>query len=116
MPGVNIAAMNAHLTEIGRNVREGAIVVPILDGAGWHSSPRLKIPENIVLLRLPPYAPELNPIENLWEYLRGNFLSHTVYKSYTAIVDGCCNGWNAPMQMPEVVTSIASRAHAQVNM
>lgn len=114
MPGVNIEAMSAHLSEIGRNVREGAIAVLTLDGAGWHNSPRLKIPENIVLLRLPPYAPEFNPIENLWEYLRGNYLSHTVYRSYTAIVDGCRNGWNALMRMPEVVTSITSRAYAQV--
>ena len=59
MPEVNVDAMNTHFAEISRNVSVGAIALLILDGAGWHSAPRLKIPENIVLLRLPPYAPEL---------------------------------------------------------
>ena len=58
MPEVNVAAMNKHLEEISRNVSAGAIALSVLDGAGWHGSPRLKIPENVALLRLPPYAPE----------------------------------------------------------
>ena len=68
MPEVNIAAMNAHLAVISRAVSVGAIAVMVLDGASWHASPRLRLPDNIVLLPLPPYAPELNPIENIWEY------------------------------------------------
>jgi hypothetical protein len=58
MPEVNIRAMNEHFAVIRRDVAAGAIAVLILDGAGWHRSPRLKAPENIVLSRLPPYAPE----------------------------------------------------------
>ena len=116
MPEVNIEAMNTHLAEISRNVSVGAIALLILDGAGWHSSPRLKIPDNIVLLRLPPYAPELNPIENIWEYLRGNLLSHVVYENYEAVVQACCDAWNALMRLPEVVTSITNRAYAQVKI
>ena len=61
MPEVNVEAMNEHLAEISRRVSVGAIALLVLDGAGWHSSPRLKLPENIVLLPLPPYSPELNP-------------------------------------------------------
>ncbi len=116
MPEVNVDAMNTHLAEISRNVSVGAIALLVLDGAGWHSSPRLKIPDNIVLLRLPPYAPELNPIENLWEYLRGNQLSHIVSENYEAVVDGCCNAWNALMWLPEVLTSVTDRAYAQVKI
>src|SRR4051812_42171050 len=78
MPEVNVEAMNEHLAVIGRRVCAGAIAVLVLDGAGWHSSPRLKLPDNIVLVPLPPYAAELNPMENVWEYMRGNFLSHCV--------------------------------------
>jgi hypothetical protein len=63
MPEVNIAAMNAHLAVISRAVSVGTIAVMVLDGASWHASPRLRLPDNIVLLPLPPYAPELNPIE-----------------------------------------------------
>ena len=116
MPEVNIEAMNAHLAEISRNVSVGAIALLILDGAGWHSSPRLEIPDNIALLPLPPYAPELNPIENIWEYLRGNQLSHVVYKNYETVVDACCDAWNALMRLPEVLTSITDRAYAQVKI
>jgi len=59
MPEVNVEAMDQHLAEISRNVSVGAIALLVLDGAGWHSSPRLNVPKNIVLLPLPPYAPEL---------------------------------------------------------
>ena len=78
MPEVNVEAMNEHLAEISRYVSVGAIALLVLDGAGWHSSPRLNVPDNIALLALPPYAPELNPMENVWEYMRGNDLSHRI--------------------------------------
>ena len=116
MPEVNIEAMNNHLAEISRNVSVGAIALLILDGAGWHTSPRLKIPDNIVLLRLPPYAPELNPTENLWAYIRANWLSHRLFNSYEDIVDACCDAWNALMALPDVIRSIGSREYAQVKI
>ena len=65
MPYVNIEAMNEHLAEISRCVSAGAIALLILDRAGWHFSPKLKIPDNIAMLPLPPYAPELNPVEKV---------------------------------------------------
>jgi len=58
------------------------IALLILDGAGWHSSPQLILPKNIVLMPLPSYAPELNSVENIWDYLRSNFLSHCVWDTY----------------------------------
>jgi DDE superfamily endonuclease len=70
LPAVKVEAMNKHLIEIGKCVSAGAIALLVLDGAGWHSSPKLAGPD-IVLLKLPPYAPKLNPTENIWEYLRG---------------------------------------------
>ena len=79
MPEVNVEAMNEHLAEISRCVSVGAIAVLVLDGAGWHNSPRIEVPDNIVLLALPPYSPELNPVENIWQYLRSNHLSHRVF-------------------------------------
>ena len=72
-PWVNSEAMSVHLAEIGKQVCDGSHAVLICDGAGWHQTgQRLTVPKNITLLRLPPYSPELNPIENVWEYLRGN--------------------------------------------
>jgi hypothetical protein len=91
LPHVNVDAMNIHLAEISRHVTEGAHAVLVLDQAGWHTSPKLRVPENISLLPLPPYAPELNPMEQVWAYLRANFLSHRVWNSYNAIVGACCD-------------------------
>ena len=69
-----------------------------------------------VLLKLPPYAPELNPAENVWEYLRGNALSHQLWETYEAIVDACCDAWNGLMRTPDIVRSIATRKWAQVGI
>ena len=113
MPAVNIEAMNEHLAEISQCVSVGAIALLVLDGAGWHNSPRLKVPDNIVLLPLPPYSPELNPVENVWEYLRGNFLSHRVWDTYEEIMEACRDAWNKLMQMPERIASITRRTWAQ---
>jgi DDE superfamily endonuclease len=114
MPEVNVDAMNEHLAEISRSVSVGAIALLVLDGAGWHSSPRLTVPDNIVLLPLPPYAPELNPMENIWEFLRANFLSHRVWNNYPEILHACRDAWNTLMQMPERIASIATRSWAQI--
>ena len=67
LPYADTEAMNLHLTEIARAVAPGAHAVLVLDGAGWHGSGDLKVPDNISLLTLPPYAPELNPVENVWD-------------------------------------------------
>jgi hypothetical protein len=112
MPEVNIEAMNVHLAEISRCVSLGAIALLVLDGAGWHSSPRLNVPDNVVLLPLPPYAPELNPVENIWEFLRANFLSHRVWGTYEEILDACSIAWNKLMQAPERIASITRRSWA----
>jgi len=69
LPHVNVEAMTIHLAEISRNVTRGAHAVLVLDQAGWHTSPKLTAPENISLLPLPPYAPELNPVEQVWARL-----------------------------------------------
>lgn len=107
--------MNEHLAEISRTVAPGAYAVIILDGAGWHlPGGKLRIPDNISLLPLPPYSPELNPTENVWAYLRGNHLSNRVWDTYEEIVDACCTAWNALIAEPARITSIGSREWAQV--
>jgi hypothetical protein len=114
MPSVNLEAMSEHLKEISRNVMPGAHCLLQVDGAGWHRpSERLIVPANITLLTLPPYSPELNPVENIWQYLRANWLSHRVWQSYEDIVDACCIAWNALIATPERITSIATRDWAQ---
>jgi len=107
--------MNEHLAEISRQVTPGAHAVVTLDGAGWHQpGGRLRIPHNISLLPLPPHSPELNTVENIWQFLRQNHLSNRAYQTYDDILDACCDAWNALVAQPERITSIASRDWAAV--
>lgn len=115
MPWVSSEAMSIHLAEMSRQVAPGAHAVLVCDGAGWHQAgQRLTVPSNITLLRLPPYAPELNPMENVWDYLRSNKLSVLVWNSYEAIVDACCTAWNWFIEDVPRIRSIATRDWAQV--
>jgi transposase len=114
LPYVNTEAMNLHLQEISSQVSPGAHAVLTCDGAGWHQAGgKLRLPDNLSLLPLPPYSPELNPVENVWQFLRQNYLANRVFDSYDAIVDACCDAWNALTAQPERITSIASRSWAQ---
>ena len=116
LPTANAAMMNLHLAEISTRVSNDAHAVLVLDGAGWHQvGGQLRVPDNITLLHLPPYAPELNPVENVWAYLRANKLSNRVFDTYESIVDACCDAWNWLTRQPERITSIATRPWAQVS-
>jgi DDE superfamily endonuclease len=83
MPYADTEAMNKHLTVIAACITPGAHGVVVLDGAGWHSSKALAVPPNLTLMTQPPFAPEVNPVENVWEYLRKNNLAIriTLYQS-----------------------------------
>ena len=101
--------MAAHLKEISQAVDPGAHAVLILDQAGWHLTPRLDVPDNITLLFLPPRAPELNPVENLWQFIRDNWLSNRIFQSYDDIVAHCCDAWNSLVDQPWIIMSIGMR-------
>lgn len=109
LPYANTEAMNLHLQEISHSVRPGAHAILVFDGAGYHTADDIEVPKNITLLQLPPYSPELNPVENVWQYLRQNKLSLTVWSGYDEIVECCCTAWNWLMDMPEQITSITLR-------
>ena len=94
LPTCNTEAMNLHLVEIAATVAPGAHAVLLVDQAGWHLSTELVVPPNITIMALPPKCPELNPVENVWQFLRDNWLSNRVFKSYDDLVDHCCVAWN----------------------
>ena len=104
--------MAAHLAEISQAVDPGARAVLMLDQAEWHMSAKLTVPGNITLLPLPPRSPELNPVENVWQFLRDNRLSNRVFKSYDDIVSHCCEAWNELMDQPWRIRSIGRREWA----
>ncbi|WP_370870353.1 transposase, partial [Cypionkella sp.] len=74
------------------------------------------VPNNITLITLPPYSPELNPVENVWQYLRANKLANTVFDSYDKILDQCAAAWYFFANEPAAITSIMSRDWATVNI
>lgn len=116
-PAANTECMNLHLAEISTQVAPGARCVLVCDGAGWHQpGGELVLPDNIVLLHLPPYAPELNPMENVWAYLRSNKLCALVWDSYEAIVDACREAWLFLINDPERIRSIGTRDWATVKV
>ncbi len=114
LPRANTDAMQRHLDEISRTVAAKAHAVVLMDRAGWHRTDKLKVPKNLTIILLPSRSPELNPVENLWQYLRQNWLSNRVFKDYGAILDAGCEAWNKLINQPEIITSIGMRewAHA----
>jgi len=117
MPAANSEAMGVHLAEISTQVAPGAQAVVLCDGAGWHQAGgELVVPANICLLPIPPYSPELNPMENVWDYLRGNHLSHRLWETYDDIVQACANAWRFLIGDPDRIRSIAHREWACVSL
>ena len=113
LPHADTEATGLHLAEISDHVAPGAHAVVVLDRAGWHGAGDLTVPENLTLLPLPSYAPELNPVENVREYLRQNKLSHRVWEGYDAIVATCCEAWNWLVAAPDRLASITRREWAK---
>ncbi len=109
LPICNTLGMNLHLQEISTTVSHGAHAIVIVDQAGWHFSKALEIPDNITLLPLPARSPELNPVENVWQFMRDNWLSNRIFKSYNDIVDHCCFAWNQLIDQPWRIMSIGLR-------
>ncbi len=104
LPRLDTAMMTLFLAELSQAVTPGAHGIVLMDKAGWHiptdqvrglkAHGDLVVPANLSLVFLPPYSPELNPIERLWLYLRENRLTHCVFHTTEEIIDTCCNAWN----------------------
>ncbi len=109
MPRANAHAMNLHLLEIAKAVATGSHAILVVDGAGWHKPEALDVPSNITLLKLPPYSPELNSMENVWAYLRGNKLAISVFDTYEDILNACCDAWNFFAKDKPRIQSIVER-------
>jgi putative transposase len=93
LPVADTFAMQLHLDEISRHIADGAHAVLLLDRAGWHTTGKLRMPANITPILLPSRAPELNPVENIWQYMRANWLSNRVFETYDVIIDAACQAW-----------------------
>ena len=85
--------MQLHLDALSKQVGPERHIVLVVDNAGWHTSVGLRIPENITLLPLPAYTPELNVIERLWHWIKDHEFSNRIYADYDALVHAVCAMW-----------------------
>ncbi len=114
LPFANTSAMQMHLDEISRNVAAKAHAVVLMDRAGWHGTDKLNVPDNLTIILLPSRSPELNPVENIWQFLRQNWLSNRVFEHHDDILDAGCDAWNKLIAQPQTITSIGMRKWAHV--
>ena len=114
MPSADPEAMQLHLEEISRAVAKGAHAVLRLDRAGWHTTANLLVPKNLTLIFLPSRAPELNPVENIWQSLRQTWLSNRVVDTDDAVVEAACEAWRKLIAQPATITSIGLRDWAHI--
>ena len=109
LPEATTATMNLFLAEFAAGLPGEVHAVMVLDGAGWHGAGALIVPANVTLVPLPPYSPELNPVERVWLYLRERFLSLRVFGDYAAIVEACCDAWNRLVAAPDRLRSLCNQ-------
>ena len=108
LPYVNTEAMQIFLDRFSATIDEDEHVAMVLDQAGWHGARALVVPQNITLVPLPPYSPELNPVERVWLYLKQRFLSHRLHADYGAIADAAAKAWNRLVAETGRLTSLCS--------
>jgi hypothetical protein len=102
--------------EISAQVVPGSVAALICNSAGWHQTGgALTLPHNMVMLPLPLYAPQLNPMENVWDYLRANQLAAGAWDDYDEILEPCAKAWNRFADDPDRIRSIGTRERATVN-
>ena len=80
----------------------------IWDGAGFHTSSKLKLPDNVTVLQLPPYSPELNPMENLWHYLKSHYWSNRAYSDYEELEEAAIDAWRTAVLDPELMKTVCA--------
>jgi len=108
LPDANGAGMQAFLEAFARTIGDDEHVALVLDRAGWHSGKRLRVPDNITLVPLPAYSPELNPVERVWLYLKERFLSLRLLNDYKAIVTAASKAWKRLCREAGRLTSLTS--------
>jgi transposase len=105
--------MNLFLAHFAQELAPDTHAIMVLDQAGWHGARALRVPDNVTLVPLPSYSPELNPVERVWLYLRERFLSLRVYADQRAIIEACCQAWNALLAEKDRLRSLCNQPWIQ---
>jgi transposase len=112
-PRLNTEVVQIFLQQFSATLAPDEQAVMIWDGAGFHTSSTLQVPENISLLRLPPYSPELNPIENLWHYLKSHYWSNRAYADYEELEEAAMDAWRTAVLNPDLMRTVCNAPYLQ---
>ena len=113
-PSVNKEVMSLHLQQISQRTKPGRHALVVMDGAGWHQEALSQPFSNLSIIKIPPYSPELNPMEQVWSWLRQHHLANRCFKGYEDIVETCSRAWNDFISESSRVISMCTRQWAQV--
>lgn len=113
LPFCNTQTMPLHLAEISLAIEPGAHGLLLMVQAGWHITGKLEMPENISLVPPPPKCLELKPVENIWQFMRDNWLLNRIFTSHDNIIDLCCEAWNRLVDQPWRIMTIGRRKWAR---
>jgi transposase len=108
MPGMDSEAINVFLAEFSRQLAPDVHAVLIWDGAGFHVAKALEVPANVSLIVLPPYSPELNPVENLWHYFRSHYWSNSLYPTWEDLMAAAVAAMDVAMSTPGLIKSVCA--------
>ena len=111
-PYLDTAMLNRFLEQFSQALPPEVQAVLVWDRAGYHRAHQLQVPDNIALMELPPYAPELNPIENLWHYLKSHHWSNRAYDDYDALLEAASEAWCKVCLAPQNIRSLCATPYA----
>ena len=109
LPLANTKGMIEHLRLISQQTPKDRLAIVVMDQAAWHTTSKIKCFDNVIPLSLPPYSPELNPVEQLWQHLKQRYLSNRAFKDYDEIVDKCCDAWNDILSEDGFIRNLCNR-------
>jgi len=112
-PRLNTQIINTFLEQFSTTIPEGEQAVMVWDGAGFHTAKALRVPANVTLVQLPPYSPELNPLENLWHYLKSHFWSNRAYADYDALEDAAMTAWRKAVLDEDLMKTVCAATYVQ---
>ncbi len=112
-PRLNTKVVNAFLSQFSKTLSADEHAVLLWDGAGFHTAKELRVPQNVSVLRLPPYSPELNPVENLWHYLKSHFWGNRSYEDYDALEQAAVDAWAKAVLDPELMKTVCAATHLE---
>ncbi len=105
-PHINTEIMNIYLQQFSGELAADVHAVLVWDQAGFHKSGQLKVPDNVTIIPLPAYSPELNPVENLWHYFRSHYWSNRTYADYDDLRHAAIEAWRKAALDPEIIKSV----------